>query len=49
MPDDPSTESHDTLWPPVEGALLPHGAEAFGVRVKLATTPPRLVTAYPTT
>ncbi len=37
MSDDPSTEDPDTPWPPVVGVVLPRGAEAFGVRVKLET------------
>lgn len=37
MSDDPNIEDPDTPWPPVEGELPPHAAEAFGVRRKLET------------
>jgi len=37
MPEDPNIENPDTPSPPAAGSLLPRGAEAFGVRVKLET------------
>jgi hypothetical protein len=37
MTDDPNIDDPDARTPPAVGELLPRGAEAFGVRRKLAT------------
>jgi hypothetical protein len=37
MTDSPNIDDPDTFPPPAAGELLPRAAEAFGVRVKLAT------------